>query len=156
MSVKDALLKYNARQLRKGSRSSKRRNQKPEYEVVKSLLDWTVRQGWSIHKVESKAVYSASAGRYLRGPAVEGFSDLVGNDSQGRAIFIEAKAPGKKATLRPAQAVFLKEKIRTNSFAICVDSVELLNTAYVFWNALDMVKRQKYLMSMIPKKFEDL
>lgn len=156
MSVRDALLKYNAKQIRKGCRTPKKRNKKPEQTVVKSMLEWAGHNGWSLHKVESKAVYSASAGRYLRGQTIAGLSDLVGNDNVGQAAYVEAKAPGKRSTLRPGQAIFLKEKIRTNCFAICADSVEFLSNSYKIWQALDTVKRQKYLMSLVPKKFEDL
>ena len=156
MSAKEALENYYRKQMSPGVRSPKRRNKKPEEEVVKDILRWSARQGWSIHRVESKAVYSAGAGRYLRGQTIAGLSDLVGNDSEGRGVYVEAKAPGKCSTLRPGQAVFLKEKIRTNCFAVCCDSVQLLEEYYKAWCSLGMVDRHKYLMNLLPKKFEDL
>ncbi len=158
MSAKEALHKYLNKQIKQNSsRTPKRRNRKPEEEVVRSIKKWAIRQSWSIHRVDSTAVYSISAGRYNYSQAATGVSDIVGNDSEGIAVYIEVKAPGKLSKLRPGQAVFLKEKIRTNAFAVCVDRVELLANIYVIWSELSNIgERKRYLMDLLPKKFEDL
>lgn len=144
------MLKYHSRQLRKDA--PKRTNKKPEKVVEKLVMSWLNARGFSVNVIEAKATYSRAAGRYLSGQTDAGVSDIVGNDRYGCGVFIELKAPGKRATLRPAQSQFLKEKIRTNCFAVCVDSVDLLERLYRNWSSVDGVDSQKYLMNELPKQ----
>jgi len=126
---------------------------KPEKLVETDVMCWLKSNGFSCHVVESKAVYSKAAGRYLRGMAARGFLDIVGNDKLGAACFIELKAKGKRSTLRPAQHEFIIDKICTNAFAVVVDSAELLSSYYEKWNHLrfkDSAMAQEYLQSIIP------
>lgn len=155
MSAKDALLKYHQRQLKSTKRTPRKKNKKPEKVVEKDCLDWLDKHGFSINVVESKAVYSKAAGNYIRGQTVAGFPDLVGNDKDGHAVFIELKAPGKRSTIRPAQVDFLLNKIKTNCFAVCVDSVAYLSTAYALWSELEGENAKEYLHSLLPKKRKD-
>ena len=132
MSVKKALENYSRKHM-----GIKR--ERPEKQVEKSVLEWCARSGFDISVVESKAVYSRSAGRYLRGQTEAGFSDLVGVTSTGRACFIELKAEGKRSTLKPHQYDFLLRKIKLGAFACCVDSVELIDSIYTRWlNIIDI------------------
>lgn len=150
MSAQDALLKYSQKQL-KTARTRKRRNKKPEEEAVREICTWCEKQKWSVHRVESKAVYSRAAGRYLRGQAASGFPDLVGNTGHGQGVFIEVKAKGKRSTIKPHQVIFLKEKIKTGCFAICADSAVCINNMWTIYCSLNNDMRKKYLLDNLPK-----
>ncbi len=128
MSARDALLKHHAKlagQLER-EQAPRRKNEKPEFEVKKAVMGWLRANGFSCHVIESKAVFSVAAGRYMGGQTDAGVSDIFGVAPGGLAVFIELKAPGKRATLRPGQRAFLTDKIRFGSFAVCVDSVDCL------------------------------
>ncbi len=150
--IEKALLKYSAKQLKK-PRTNKRRNKKPEEESVKEILKWCEQQRWSVHRVESKAVYSRSAGRYLRGQAVAGFPDIVGNTNRGQAVYIEVKAKGKRSTLKRHQSEFLLDKINTGCFALCADSAQHLGSLWIVYSALNEQLGRKYLIDYLPKSF---
>lgn len=142
MSARSALEKYSRRHagIKKREPKEKKKVQKengtPEGAVQKEVLDWCKQRGFDISVVESKAVYSRSAGRYLRGQTEAGFSDLVGVSPNGRAVFIELKALGKRSTLKPHQYDFLLRKIKLFAFAVCVDSVRSLDDAFNTWSNL--------------------
>jgi hypothetical protein len=114
----------------------RQKNEKPEEAVVQALLKFFKEhpETFSVNRVESKAVYSSAAGRYMEGQAEEGFSDLIGCDSEGFALYIEVKAPGRRSSIRPSQEVFLLQKIKMRAFAAVVDSVELFQTLYSSWH----------------------
>ncbi len=113
-----------------------RRNGKPEKLVQDQVLAHLRQKGWSVDVVESKAVYSHRAGRYLRGQTRPGMTDLVGVTGpigpHGLAIpiFIELKAPGRISTVRPAQVEFMAEKSRQGAFCAVVDSIERFTLAW--------------------------
>jgi hypothetical protein len=111
-----------------------------------------VAEGFSVHVVESKAVYSARAGRYLRGMTTTGMSDLVAASPKGQAVFIEAKAPGKRSSLRPAQRDFLLGKIECHAFAVCVDSLEQLQKAWAHWGVLGDTEAAVFLRAHLPSE----
>jgi alpha-galactosidase len=128
-------------------------NREPEREVQKAVTQWCKEKGFDVSVVESKAVYSRSAGRYLRGQTEAGFSDIVGTDTNGKAIFIELKAAGKLSTLKPHQYDFLLRKIRLGAFAVCVDSAVLLDSIYSRWTNLadHPAHAKRYLEELLPK-----
>ena len=156
MSAESALMNYYARQLKKTSRTPRGKNQKPEQISVKEIVAWCSRMNWAMDIIEAKAVYSQSAGRYLSGQAPSGMSDLVGNLPDGIASYVEVKAKDRRNTLKMHQADFLIKKIRTNCFAVCADTADYLENVYNIWVSLGTTQRQKYLMSLIPQKFQDL
>ena len=127
-----------------------KKNSKPEAETERELLAYMRGLGWSVDKVEAKAVFSHKAGRYLRGQAAPGFSDLVGNMNDGRAVFVEVKAKGRRYTLREEQRAFLTEKIASNAFACVVDSVALLEEIISGFRHAPSPKA--YLLNMLPIK----
>lgn len=157
MSARDALLKYSQRQLKSvnNNRAPKRKNEKPEEITVRECIDWLRDHGFSIHRVEAKAVYSKAAGRYLHSQTTPGMPDLVGNDKNGRACFIECKAKGKRSTVRHAQTEFLTEKIKTNCFVVVADTSEFLSNAYDLWQSTSAPNRQKLLLSLLPKQIKE-
>ena len=116
--------------------------------MVKLILKACDNLGFSCDVVESKAVYSAQAGRYLNSQAVAGFPDIVGCDALGRALFIEVKASGKRSTLKEHQRRFLIEKIDKNAFAVCVDGPDLLLKFYREWHQVEAKKA--YLLKVLP------
>ena len=154
-SVKGALLKYHRRALSKSSREPRRKNKKPEKITESEVMKWLASHHMDCNVVESKAVYSQSAGRYLGGQTDAGFSDIVGNDPDGHALFIELKARGCVRRVSPAQRAFLERKIWKNAFAVVVDSAELLEEIYFRWKAYwrqgNFKDAKKYLLDCIPK-----
>lgn len=127
-------------------------NGKPEKEVERACMEWLTANGFSCHVVESKAVYSHKAGRYIQGQTDQGFSDCVGvYGANGTAVFIEFKAPGRAWKLRPAQKHFLRTKIEHNAFACVVDSVERLQKIWTeFLANRPTGAHQEYLFSQLP------
>ena len=154
MSVKDALESYSKKQLQ-SNRTTSRKNKKPEQKTVNACMAFFEEYGFSMHIVESKAVYSVAAGGYIRGQTVSGFSDSAGCTPTGVGCFVEFKAKGKRSTLRLAQKEFLKEKILKGCFACVVDSDALLKEYYSEWSARDEFDdRVSYLFNLLPKKKE--
>lgn len=149
--VSGAMNRYLEKESKKLEPRPKRNNQKPEKAVVESCMFWLKQKGFDVHVVESKAVFNPKAGRYLSSQLVPGFSDICGNDSNGRAVFIECKAPGRRSTLREVQFKFLSNKIHSSAFAVVVDSHELLETYYSKWISLSGSEAREYLASVLPK-----
>lgn len=150
MSARDALLNYSKKQI-KTKRT--KRNSSPEKEVEKEVMHWLRTHGFSCHVVESKAVYSPSAGGYKSGQTIPGFSDVVGCDPNGMAVFIELKAKGRNSTLKEHQYLFLKNKIEHGAFAVCVDSVMLLERVYQNWCLANDENKRPGLIRLLPYKF---
>lgn len=154
-STKEALLK-NQRKVLKKARSNKRKNKKPEKEVEKVVMEWLDNHNFSCHVVESKAVYNASAGRYLKGQTVPGCSDIIGCTPDGVSVWIELKAPGRRSTVSDSQREFLHSKIERGCFAVVVDSVDELQHLYANWckHKVRNLKpsAKKYLYDSLPKK----
>jgi hypothetical protein len=156
VSVKSALEKYSKRFANVKKKKSK--NKAPEKEVQKEIVLWLMSCGFDVSVVESKAVYSRSANRYLRGQTEPGFSDLAGVTPNGIGCFIELKAVGKIANVSRAQHDFINRKIRLGAFACVVDSVSYLAEVYRVWVLLLKQNEQDakdYLLSLLPDKFND-
>ena len=138
--------------LKHRTRSSKP-NARPEKQVEKVVMAWLNQNGFYCHVVESKAVYSQSAGRYLKGQTVSGMPDIIGvGPHNGLGCFIELKAKGRRSTLSSNQKHFLKSVIELDAFAVCVDSETLIETYYREFTRLAVEDRQKsrrYLLSLI-------
>lgn len=156
MSARDALLKYSRSQLNFGkNKREKRKNKTPEKDLEREVMKWLNQNDFSCHVVESKANYSASANRYLRGSTVPGMPDIIGCDPLGFGVFVELKAPGRRSTLRSAQKDFLLTKIKLGCFAVVCDSVYSLADCYGKWRILPRADRIKYLENLMPKKRRD-
>lgn len=109
---------------------------KPEKIVEKDVLAYAKEMGWYLAVVDSKAVFSARAGRYIAGMTKKGFPDLIGCDTHGNVLAIELKAPGRLKTVRPEQKVFLNEIETRGGFAFVTDDVEKLHEAYLKYLSL--------------------
>ena len=132
----------------------RKKNKKPEQQTVKECMEWFHEFGFSMHVVDSTAVYSVSAGRYLTGQTVAGFSDSAGCTPEGVGCFVEFKAKGQLRTLRPAQREFLRAKILKGCFACVVDSKTLLHETYFHWVRLERIDSQAptaYLLDQLPR-----
>lgn len=127
------------------------KNKKPEKLVEHDVLKTSRYLSMSLDVVESKATFNKYANRYIKGNAIKGFSDIVGCDENGIAIFIELKAKGKLKTLKPHQRSFLYNKICSNAFAVVVDSGDLLIEYYEKWKTIDdKMLKAKYLLEVLP------
>lgn len=145
--------RYSEAQAKKLEPKVKRKNRKPEQESVLECLSWLKRNGFDCDIIEAKASFSVQAGRYLRSQAVAGMSDLVGNDKDGRACFIEIKAKGRRSTLKAHQAEFLIRKIKSNCFATVATSEQELAEIYsrfIECLNLNQAHAQEYLLSQLP------
>jgi hypothetical protein len=159
MSAEKAILNYSKRQLRgKSNGKKKAKNKSPEKEVEKEVLEVCEKLGLDVNVIESKATYSVSAGRYLRGQVDAGFTDLVGNTNDGRAVYIELKARGRLSTIKPHQLEFIIRKIRTGAFGCVVDGGGRLGDLFSRWSILLRQSRseaEEYLIKSLPKQLED-
>lgn len=159
MSAKDALERYITKTEKSAARKLTNRgkkNKSPEKDLVKALLVWLKNNEFDCNVVESKATFSQATGLYTGRVAVAGFPDIVGNWKNGLATYIEVKAPGRISTLRELQRDFLLKKINSNCFAVCVDSVYLLDHLWEEYTASDRISRQRYLLDQLPTKKADL
>jgi hypothetical protein len=125
-----------------------RKYKKPEKLVEKDVLAWAKDNGVHLHVVESKAIWSMEAGRFIEGQAEVGYPDLSGNNNYGHSIWIELKAKDKRHNLSPGQYQFLLNKIEQGCFAVVVDSAERVSEFYYTW--LKKKDRQGYLTSILP------
>lgn len=114
-------------------------------------MAWLKSNGFSCNVVEAKAVFNQAAGRYISSQAIPGMSDIIGNDQNGVGVYIELKAKGRLSTVSYKQINFLKEKISTNCFAVCVDSADMLDKMYRHWLKLKKEERFKYLMETLER-----
>ena len=138
----------------------RQKNRKPEVRFIQlELLPYLRQIGCDVEIIESKAVWSPSAKRYLKGMSEPGHSDIAGNLPNGMAIYVEAKSPLSKITpskLRDDQWVFLMRKINTNAFAVVVNNVEDLHEMLCHWTGLveenKLAQAREYLVSKLPKK----
>lgn len=127
-----------------------RKNNDPERKLQKEVINWLESLGFSVDNVDSKAQYSADQGRYISQNAKPGISDIIGNDPNGHAVYIELKAPGKRGTLRENQRDFLLRKINSNAFAIVADSKEFIWEAYSNWQNGPLLGAKGYLIALLP------
>lgn len=74
---------------------------------------------------------TATRGRAVTRGHRNGVPDIEGRFSDGIAFYIEAKAPGKKATAD--QKLFIEEARADGCFAICVDNIDELKVAWDYW-----------------------
>lgn len=146
--IQAACEKYAKKDLPKPKRKEK--NKSPERDLQKIIIKWLNEElGWDVQNVDSSASYSLSAGRYIsQKHAKTGTPDIVGNDKEGRAIFIELKAPGRRLKVRLNQRDFLVKKIHSNCFAIVADSKEYISNTYNQW--LTHQNKKEFLLNALP------
>jgi len=136
---------------------TKKTNDRPEKDLERLVMAWLDLNKFDCNVVEAKAAYNPKIKRYLGGPTIPGFSDIVGNTKDGIAVFIELKAPGKLSTISFDQYTFLKRKILHGCFATCVDSVDMLSTIYKNWNEFSEFVKKDYLLSKLKgDKYADI
>lgn len=148
--IKDIVLKQHARDARRTTRK-RRQNSKPEQLVVNAILDWAKSKHMDLQVVESKAIYSVSAGRYLHSMTSESMPDLIGNFNE-LSVWIEVKAAGRIKTLKEHQRAFLARKASAGCFACVADSVEMVNYHFSTFNKLSREEGITYLMNYLEPK----
>lgn len=157
-STKAALERFSQRKLDEHEKSlgPKRHNEKPEFELTKKPCKrWFDRNGWSMHIVESRAVWNVDAQAYISGQAESGFTDSVGCTPDGISAWVEFKAPKRRSTLKPHQRAFIIDKIQKGCFAVCVDSVECLEKAWVEFSkirAVNIALAVSFLLAHLPSE----
>ncbi len=132
----------------------KRKNKNPEKLVERDVLLWCKKNDISVDVIEAKAKFNTTTGAYTGRAASHGLSDLIGNNIQGMAVFIELKALGRRvgSALHERQRKFLTNKIQTNCFAVVTDAVDHLEKVYRHWLSLPTSEeRIKYLLSELPQ-----
>lgn len=123
------------------------RNDRPERRFAHELLKHLHGLGFSFDVVDS-STFNKQAGYHTENDTEPGFSDLVGNNNEGLAMYIECKAPGKRNALRASQREFLTHKIMTNCFAIVCDSVAHFDKMWASWTFA--VDRRNMLLANLP------
>lgn len=141
-----------------------RKNKCPEKRLVETeLLPRALQHGFDLSIVESKAVYSKSIGRYIRGQTSESMTDLVGNNGP-IACYIEAKAKGKLSSFNASknyrQIAFVERKIESGAFVAVVDCFDVLIELWYKWLSEDNpLEKKRILKDALPrrrKKFDGL
>jgi hypothetical protein len=131
-------------------------NKKPEDLVKFQCLSWMNSAGFSVQCIESKAVYSARAGRYLRGQTKKGTPDIIGTTPfQGVSCYCEVKAAGRIKNLSSHQVMYLEEKIKHGAFACVTDSHILLASTYKDWVELRAAGKYAEAQIYLLKKLAD-
>lgn len=151
-NIINAIKSFEKKNLPKKTKPRKKKNSAPEAALVKNFLKFAKQHKalFDLNVIEAKAVYNQQAGMYLSGQVASGYPDISGNDKFGHAMFLEAKAPGKRSTLRADQYEFLMRKIEMNCFAICFDSIQYFKDTYKTWHALNIDDRKNYLINELP------
>lgn len=128
---------------------SKKRALGPEKVVEKEVLAAAKEIGLDLSVIDSKAIYSKNRESYMKNYCVpEGAPDLWGNDSNGIAVFVELKAPGKLGNLSQKQRQFLVRKAEQGCFAVAVDSPQLLFDLYIDWRREGKERLLRFLQSV--------
>lgn len=127
---------------------------KPEKLVEQEVRFWAFQMGFSLDVYDSKMI--VFGGQKRRNPGLQvSTSDLVGNDSNGLALYIELKAPGECDVCRIGQHQFLTRKILSNAFGAVVSSSKDLEQLYKTWLSLrknSFKEANDYLLDKLPKK----
>lgn len=155
--VQDAIRRNHERELKSKAPKPKRHNDDPEAQVVRTIITETKLLDWDIQVVESKAKFID--GQYRSSGIKFGTCDILGIDSIGNAVFIEAKAPGKRSTFwregNDRQIEFLLSKIERGAFACVVDSWAQLNAYYMQWRQIRITNTEAakaFLTDALPPK----
>lgn len=149
--IENSINKYNEKHIKKDT-LSKRKNSKPEKELEKQIMPYLKQAGIFCWVVDSSAVYSKSAGRYLYSQSDVGTPDLLGVNSQGQFVAVELKAPGRRSSLKEHQRQFLIRIIEHHGFAMCCDSVQSFLDLYASWLAAPVNNRQAILLNSLPRR----
>lgn len=154
-TVRAALESYYERQQREleGKQRPRRKRGKPELKVRSEIMTWMNSHGFDVQVVESRAVFCASANRFLKGQTTAGTSDLVGVGPDGVAVFCEVKAKNRLATLKPHQKAYLTSKIELSAFAIVADSPERVEQLWQEWKhrrAMSPQLAKAFLLRSLP------
>lgn len=141
-----------------GKAKPRAKNKKPERSTEKECLAWMRLRGWDVQIYEAKATFNPHSGGYTSSTMKAGTPDCMGVDSFGNAVAVEFKARGKLSTFNEnrnyRQREFILKRIAMNSFAVCVDSSDLLCRIYIEWLRLRTLslanEARDYLLRSLP------
>lgn len=145
---KDALHKFFERDWKKQQAEIRRDNGQtkprgaPEKKVVKDVLDWGKKYGFSLDVIEASGFDRVKMAMVHDTKIDPGYSDLSGNDRMGLSCYIECKAKGRRSQLKDHQREFLIRKINSGAFACVTDSVDFLHNLYHQWLVLKLKTRE--------------
>lgn len=143
--VRDAIQKFHE----KNEPKEVRKNNAPERDVVREIIQWCEENSWSVCVINSSSVYSEKEDRYLTAQAPAGYPDLSGCTPLGVFAGLEIKAPGRRSTMSDDQMLFLIQKIERGAFAGVFDSVDLLESTYMEW--LKSENKKAFLLRNLPR-----
>lgn len=128
---------------------------KPEKIVERHVRIWAAQKGWMLNVFDSKKQRN-SKGIFAKSNAAEvGTPDLIGCDTEGHAVYIELKAPGKEGVLRLKQRMFLDLAIEHNCFACVTSDTKELEQIYAGWlicRDISEKDAREFLRDNLPKK----
>ena len=159
MSAKTALYNHAKKDLKKlerlNSKGNRAKNKSPERDVEREILKLAPAIGLDLTKVDSKNTFNAGAGAFVGRSTSESVSDLMGNTNEGKAAYIEVKAPKQLRTLKPHQKEFLERKINAHCFAVCVDSFDLLNFLLRKYKFIENPQDKiRFLLNVLPTPYK--
>jgi hypothetical protein len=150
-SVKKAINNYFERTSKPSEREKRPKNKTPEKDLRQLVMKHLKQQGVLVLYVESQAVFSESAARYLHGQVSVGTSDLIGCLPSGRFLAIELKAPGRIRTLKPHQREFLVKVIQMGGIGLVADKIDLIDWILDQCSQIASDKeRVEFLLSQLP------
>lgn len=159
--VSAALEKFHQKDLKEINKLMGRgkRNKAPEKDVERACCKWLKENGFVGEVYESKATFDPKRGIYRQQSLKSGHTDWGGVDPEGLAVYVEFKAPGKLSTFykdsNMAQRDFINARINQNAFAVVVDDLEKLISAYNEWKrcrAISMDMARQFLFRILPKR----
>lgn len=142
--IKKAMEGYDKRQ---NPVPTGRKNKKPEAVIEAEIYKHLNSIGWSIDFYES-STFGINP-EYQDYKVRPGHSDLAGCMPNGTAAYIEVKNKGKRSTLSSTQREFLVEKINSNAFAVCADSLDYVLKSFEAW--LSAPSRKAFLLKELPR-----
>ena len=146
--IRASVEKHASKEL--GQNLPKRKNKKPERKLQGEMLAWLSARGCFVFPLESRAVYSVAAGRFLESQTRVGASDILGLTPDGLFLAVEVKARGRRSTLRDSQRIFLESVLSRGGFAVCSDSIEHLDKLYHSWLKTHPSSRARLLQIDLP------
>lgn len=156
--TKKALDRYFGREAKKAAREmsgASRKNKSPEKTVVKNILKTLRSAGFCLDVVEASNYDRIKQAVVHDIKVAAGYSDISGNDKLGFAVYIEAKAPGKRSSLRELQRMFLERKIKSGAFACVSDSDVHVVELYSKWIRLKLAASELSVLKPMNMKTYD-
>lgn len=146
--ILSAVNNFNEKQLETEKTESRQYTQR-EKPVVIELLKYLNSNGFHAFRVEASQYWTKDGADEL---APVGCSDILGTCPNGRALYLEVKAPYNKTGLKDHQREFLEKTIDLGGIGVCSYSVEHFAGIYKTWLLTPDGDKINYLKSCLPQK----